>query len=66
MLVYLGLPWLGSVSSWFEKQVKAAVKQRFSAVEPRVVYQRASFTNQLACTGCFTEKQRDLSILIPL
>ena len=33
---YLRLPWLGSTR--FEKQVKSAVKQCFSAVEPRVVY----------------------------
>ena len=36
--VYLRLPWLGSVSTQFEKQVKSAVKLCFSAVEPRVVY----------------------------
>ena len=30
-------------STWFEKQVKSAVKQCFSAVEPRVVYS----TNEL-------------------
>ena len=36
--VYLRLPWLGSVSTWFENQVKSAVKQCFSAVKPRVVY----------------------------
>ena len=36
--VYLRLPCLGSVSTRFEKQVKSAVKQCFSAVEPRVVY----------------------------
>ena len=41
--VYLHLPWLGSVSTRFEKQVKSAVKQCFSAVEPRVVYS----TNEL-------------------
>ena len=41
--VYLRLPWLGSVSTRFEKQVKSAVEQCFSAVEPRVVY----FTNEL-------------------
>ena len=41
--VYLLLPWLGSVSTRFEKQVKFAVKQCFSAVKPRVVY----FTNEL-------------------
>ena len=41
--VYLRLPWLGSVSTRFEKQVKSAVKQCFSAVEPRVVYS----TNEL-------------------
>ena len=36
--VYLRLPWLCSVSTRFEKQVKSAVKQCFSSVEPRVVY----------------------------
>ena len=41
--VYLRLPRLGSVSTRFEKQVKSAVKQCFSAVEPRVVYS----TNEL-------------------
>ena len=35
---YLRLPWLGSVSTQFEKQVKSAVKPCFSAVELRVVY----------------------------
>ena len=40
---YLRLPWLGSVSIRFEKQVKSAAKQRFTAVEPRVVYS----TNEL-------------------
>ena len=41
--VHLRLPWLGSVSTRFEKRVKSAVKQCFSAVEPRVVYS----TNEL-------------------
>ena len=41
--LYLSLPWLGSVSTRFKKQVKSAVKQCFSAVEPRVVYS----TNEL-------------------
>ena len=36
--VYLRLPWLGSVSTRFEKQVKSVIKQYFSAVEPRIVY----------------------------
>ena len=42
-LVYLHLLWLASLSTQFEKQVKSAVKQCFSAVEPRVVYS----TNEL-------------------
>ena len=42
--VYLRLPWLGSVSTPFEEQVKSAVKQCFSAVEIHVVY---STTNKL-------------------
>ena len=37
-IVYLHLLWLASVSTRFEKQVKSAVKQWFSAVEPHVVY----------------------------
>ena len=41
--VYLRLPWLGSVSTRFEKQVKFVVKQCFSAVETRIVYS----TNEL-------------------
>ena len=41
--VYLRLPLLGSVSTRFEKQVKSAVKQCFSAEEPHVVYS----TNEL-------------------
>ena len=41
--VYLRLPWLGSVSTRLEKQVKSAVKQCFTAVEPHAVY----FTNEL-------------------
>ena len=44
--VYLRLPWLCSVSTRFEKQVKSAVKQCFSTVEPRVVY----FTNEVLPT----------------
>ena len=66
--VYLRIPWLGSVSTRFEKQVKSAVKQCFSAVEPRVVYSTnyASPCYQQGCTACFTEKQRDLPILMPL
>ena len=41
--VYLRLPWLGSVSTRFEKHVKSAVKQCFSAVEPRVFTLRFSW-----------------------
>ena len=41
--VYQSFPWLGSVSIRLEKQVKSAVKQCFSAVEPRVIYS----TNEL-------------------
>ena len=36
-------PWLGSVYTRFEKQVKSVVKQCFSAVKTRVVYS----TNEL-------------------
>ena len=31
-----------------------------------LLYQRASLRYQQGCTACFTEKQRDLSILMPL
>ena len=41
--IYLHLPWLSSVSTRFEKQVKSAVKHCFSAVGRRVVYS----TNEL-------------------
>ena len=34
----LRLPRLGSAATRNEKQVKSAVKQRFSAVEPHVAY----------------------------
>ena len=47
--VYLCLPWLDFVSTWFEKQVKSAVKQCFSFVEPLVVYSTKKllfFTNK--------------------
>ena len=36
--VYVLLPLLSSVSTRFEKQVKSAVKQCFSAEEPRGIY----------------------------
>ena len=67
--VYLRLPWLSCVSTPFEQQVKSAVTQCFSAVEPRVVYSTnklLSATYKDVRTACFTEKQRDLSILMPL
>ena len=66
--VYLHLPWLGFVSTRFKEQVKSAVKQCFSAEEPCVVYStnETSLCYQQGCTACFTEKQRDLSILMPL
>ena len=65
--VYLRLPWLGSVSTRFEKQVKSAVKLLFRCgTTCCLLYQRASLRYQLGCTACFTEKQRDLSILMPL
>ena len=62
--VYLRLPWLGSVSTRFEKQVKSAVK--LCVFRCCLLYQRASLRYQLRCSACFTEKQRDLSILMPL
>ena len=37
--VYLKLPWIGNMSLKFEKQVKSNVKNCFSAVEPRVIFQ---------------------------
>ena len=50
----------------FKEQVKSAVKQCFSAAEPRVVYQRDFLRYQQGFTACFTEKQRELSILVSL
>ena len=37
--VCLRLPWIGNISLKFEKQVKSNVKNCFSAVEPRVIFQ---------------------------
>ena len=37
--VYLRLQWLGSISTKFEKQVKAAVSNCFFAVEPRIIFE---------------------------
>ena len=36
--VYLHVPWLGNVSTRFEKQISSAVKRCYFAVEPRVVF----------------------------
>lgn len=36
--VYLHLPWLGSVSARYEKQIKTCVQHCYFAVEPRVVF----------------------------
>ena len=36
--VYLHVPWLGNVSTRFEKQISSAVKRCHFAVEPRVVF----------------------------
>ena len=57
----------GSVSTRYEMLVKSTVQQCFYTMEPHFVY----FTNKIPCyqeecTACFTEKQRDLSILMPL
>ena len=49
--VYVRLSWLGSVSTRFEEQVKSAVKQCFSAVEPRVVYSTKSTNDLLYSTN---------------
>ena len=64
--IHLCLPWLGSVSTRFEKLVKSAVKQCFSGVEPRVVYstnELLSATNKDVVPAL---QKRDLSILMPL
>ena len=59
-------PWLGSVSTRSEKQVKSAVKQCFSSVETRVVvYRRPSLRNKLGSPACFIERQRGVSIRMP-
>ena len=36
--VYLHIPWIGSVSMKFEKQITSAVKRCFFSVEPRVIF----------------------------
>ena len=38
--VYLHLPWLGAISTRFEKQVASAVQRCYFSVEPRVVFTR--------------------------
>ena len=66
----LNLPNL--VNFLVEKQVKSAVKQCFSAVKPNVVYSSNELlfaTNkdvQFVHIACVTEKQRGLSIFMPL
>ena len=66
--VYLRLPWLSSVSTRFEKQVKFAAKQCFFAVVPQVVNatKELLLRYQQGCTACFAEKQHDLAISISL
>ena len=68
-LVCLRLPWLGSVSTRFRKQVvEFAVKTVLFRCETTrcLLYQRTSLRYQQGCTACFAEKQRGLSILMPL
>ena len=36
--VYLHIPWIGDVSTKFEKQITSAVKRCFFSVQPRVVF----------------------------
>jgi len=36
--VYLHIPWIGNVSTRFEKQITSAVKRCFFSIEPRVVF----------------------------
>jgi len=36
--VYLRLPWIGNVSLKFEKQTKSAIKECYSAVQPRIIF----------------------------
>ena len=67
-LVCLRLLSLNSVSTWFEKQVKSAVKQCISTVEPRVVY---STNKLLSATNkdvlhALQQSNVILSILMPL
>ena len=38
-VVYLKLPWIGSISRKFEKKVKSNVQNCFRAVDPRVIFQ---------------------------
>jgi len=36
--VYLRLPWRGNVSLKFEKQTKSAIKECYSAAQPRIIF----------------------------
>ena len=36
--VYLHIPWIGKISTKFEKQITSAVKRWFFSVEPRIVF----------------------------
>ena len=66
--VYLFPPWLGLVSTRFELQVKSTVEQSFFRCGTTccLLHQPASLPYQQGCTACFTEKQLDLLILMPL
>jgi len=55
--VYLRLPYIGPISTKFEKQIKTAVKACFAALEPRVVYTTKDLVSRKErCTSCLFTK----------
>ena len=65
--VYLRLPWLGSVSTRLKSKLNLLWNSAFPLWNHVVFTLPTSFSRyQQGCTACFTEKQRDLSFLMPL
>ena len=60
--VYLHLPWLGAISTRFEKQVASAVQRCYFSVEPRVVFTTRKLLPQ-AKKMCFLLLNRAMSFM---
>ena len=57
--VCLHLPWLGAISTRFEKQVASAVQRCYFSVEPRVVFTTRQLlpASKKRCASCFSTEQ---------